>query len=97
MRYQHGTQQMSFGFSLTPWVKRLLIVNGVIFLFTVLLGGQLVADWFGFHPSQILTRPWGAVTYMFVHGGFWHVFINMLMLFFFGPPEPKAGSSSSST
>lgn len=86
MRYQHGTQQMSFGFSLTPWVKRLLIANGVIFLFSVLLGVQFVADWFGFHPSRILTRPWGAVTYMFVHGGFWHVFINMLMLFFFGPP-----------
>lgn len=76
---------MSFGFSLTPWVKRLMVVNGVIFLFTVLLGGQLVADWFAFHPSRILTRPWGALTYMFVHGGFWHVFINMLMLFFFGP------------
>ncbi|MFW5904953.1 MAG: rhomboid family intramembrane serine protease [Gemmatimonadota bacterium] len=86
MRYQHGTQQMSFGFSLTPWVKRLMIANGVIFLFTVLLGVDLVADWFGFHPSRILTRPWGAVTYMFVHAGFWHVFINMLMLFFFGPP-----------
>ena len=29
---------------------------------------------------------------MFVHGGFWHLFFNMLVLFFFGPPlEAKWG------
>ncbi|MDX1566264.1 MAG: rhomboid family intramembrane serine protease [Longimicrobiales bacterium] len=93
MRYQYGTQQMSFGFSLTPWVKRLMIANGVIFLFTLLLGVDVVADWFGFHPSRILTRPWGALTYMFVHAGFWHVFLNMLMLFFFGPPLERQWGS----
>lgn len=93
MSYQYGTQQMSFGASLTPWVKRLMIANGVIFLFTMILGGQFVVDWFAFHPSRILTRPWGIVTYMFIHGGFWHVFLNMLMLFFFGPPlESQWGS-----
>jgi membrane associated rhomboid family serine protease len=26
------------------------------------------------------------VTYMFVHGDFWHLLMNMLGLFFFGPP-----------
>lgn len=93
MRYQRGTQQMSFGFSLTPWVKRLMVANGVIFLVTLLVGGGFVGEWFAFHPGRILTRPWGALTYMFVHGGFWHLFINMLMLFFFGPPlESRWGS-----
>lgn len=93
MSYQYGTQQMSFGASLTPWVKRLMIANGVIFLFTLILGGQFVVDWFAFHPSRILTRPWGIVSYMFIHGGFWHVFLNMLMLFFFGPPLERQWGS----
>jgi membrane associated rhomboid family serine protease len=33
-------------------------------------------------------KPWTFVTYMFLHDtrGFLHVLINMLMLFFFGPP-----------
>jgi membrane associated rhomboid family serine protease len=36
-------------------------------------------------PSQIPVRPWTLVTYMFLHGGLWHLFFNMLALFFFGP------------
>ncbi len=28
--------------------------------------------------------PWQLVTYMFLHGGFWHIFFNMLMLWMFG-------------
>ena len=29
-------------------------------------------------------RPWAIVTSMFVHNGIWHIFGNMLTLFFFG-------------
>ncbi len=80
--------------ALTPWVKRLLIANAAIFLLmwmTASLG--FFVEWFAFTPSRVLTRPWGAITYMFVHAGFWHVFINMLMLFFFGRPlERRWGS-----
>lgn len=84
---------MSFGFSLTPWVKRLLIANTVIFVFTIAVGAEIVYDWFAFQPSRIFTRPWGVVTYMFLHGGFWHLALNMLILFFFGPPlENRWGS-----
>ncbi|MFW6202643.1 MAG: rhomboid family intramembrane serine protease [Gemmatimonadota bacterium] len=74
-----------FGFGLTPWVKRLMIANAVVFVITPLLYEPL-ALWLAFTPSEILTRPWGIATYMFVHGGFWHIFFNMLVLFFFGPP-----------
>ncbi len=28
--------------------------------------------------------PWQLVTYMFLHGGFWHLFFNMLALWMFG-------------
>jgi len=92
MRYQ--VQQTGFGgFHLTPWVKRLLVANAAVFLLTFLVGQRWMFDWFGFDPGRILTRPWGALTYMFLHGGFWHLFVNMLVLFFFGPPlESRWGS-----
>ncbi len=90
MRY--SAHQASFGYTLTPWVKRLLIANVVIFLITR-VNPEFSYEWFGFSPSHVLTRPWGAVTYMFLHGGFWHLFLNMLVLFFFGPPlESRWGS-----
>ncbi len=77
-----------FSFQLTPWVKRLIIANAVIFLLTwtraVPRGAAF--DLLGFNASEALKEPWTIVTYMFVHANFFHVFFNMLMLFFFGPP-----------
>jgi membrane associated rhomboid family serine protease len=74
--------------SVTPWVRRLLIANGAIWL--LMWAGLLPGEWairtFGSSPEGFLTRPWSPLTYMFVHGGFWHVLVNMFVLFFFGPP-----------
>jgi membrane associated rhomboid family serine protease len=90
----YATQRFDFGYQLTPWVKRLLIANTVVFLVTTIVGGNLFTAWFGFWPQSALTRPWGAVTYMFLHGDLWHLLFNMLVLFFFGPPlENRWGSS----
>ena len=82
----YATQRFAFGYQLTPWVKRLLIVNTVVFLLTAIVGGSFFYSWFGFTAANALTRPWGAVTYMFLHGDLWHLLLNMLVLFFFGPP-----------
>ncbi len=85
---------MSFGFGyrLTPWVKRLIIANTVVYVL-MLVGEQTgwlpsltVYEYLGFNVSEVYKEPWTIITYMFVHGGFFHVFFNMLMLFFFGPP-----------
>ena len=38
----------------------------------------------GLWPIFILKKPWTIVTSMFLHAGFWHLFGNMLTLFFFG-------------
>ena len=68
---------------MTPWVLRLLMANAIVFLLQVTMPG-VIENLFAFVPSQVLTRPWTIVTYMFVHGGFGHIFFNMLALFFFG-------------
>jgi membrane associated rhomboid family serine protease len=53
---------------------------------TLLAGQQFMFEWFAFQPTRIMLRPWGAFTYMFVHAGLMHLVVNMLVLFFFGPP-----------
>ncbi len=77
-----------FGYRLTPWIKRLIIANAVLFVLVRFgaIPSELAIEYLAFDEAKVLTRPWTVITYMFVHGGFFHVFINMLMLFFFGPP-----------
>lgn len=71
---------------MTPWVRRLLAANALIYLLalTVFPGGWLQQS-FGFTPAAALARPWTWVSYAFVHSGFLHLAFNLLMLFFFGP------------
>jgi len=74
--------------NLTPVVKNLLIINVIFFLATVLLGqnGLKLIEWLAaFYPNSPNFRLWQIVTYMFMHGGWGHLFSNMLGLFFMGP------------
>ena len=87
----YGSSYQFGGYHLSPWVKKLIIANAAIFLATMLV--PILVPYLAFRPSQIITQPWGVITYMFVHGGFWHLFFNLLGLFFFGPPiEERWGS-----
>lgn len=76
---------------MTPWVLRLLLANVAVFFLTAaqpMLGRMLA-----FVPALALSRPWTAVTYMFVHAGMAHLLFNMIGLFFFGPRlEERLGS-----
>ena len=38
----------------------------------------------GLIPNDFIERPWTIFTAMFIHHGFWHLFGNMIVLFFFG-------------
>jgi membrane associated rhomboid family serine protease len=88
MAYRTG---FTFGFGLTPWVKRLIVANVLVFLVTAT--NPTVLNYLAFQPRLVLVQPWTLVTYMFAHGGFMHIFFNMLGLFFFGPPlEARWGS-----
>ena len=92
MAFSTYSARNPFGFSLTPWVKRLIIANAVVFVLT--LAFSALIPLLALVPAALLTRPWTLLTYMFVHAGFLHLLFNMLGLFFFGPPlEERWGSN----
>lgn len=68
---------------MTPWVVRLLIANIAVFLAAEIF--PLLKLLMLLRPVYMLVRPWTVFTYMFVHADLWHLFFNMLALFFFGP------------
>jgi membrane associated rhomboid family serine protease len=75
----------------TPWVLRILIAT--VLMFFVQQTASVVTSLLYLMPSEVLTRPWTLVTYMFLHGGLGHIFWNMLGLYFFGPRvESRMGS-----
>jgi len=80
-------------FGMTPWVRRLLVANLVVFLCqeTVLVDPRFLAV-LGFQPLFATARPWTFLTYMFLHAGLLHLAFNLLALFVFGPPvEERLG------
>jgi membrane associated rhomboid family serine protease len=66
-------------------VKYLLIVNGGLFLLE-LISGMRIIGWLGLTPYLVWRKwyLWQLVTYMFLHGSFWHLAINMFVLWMFG-------------
>jgi len=69
-------------------VKNLLIINGLFFLATFALGSAFNIDLVKFsglhYPGSHDFGVWQFVSYMFMHGGIWHIFFNMFALWMFG-------------
>lgn len=86
MNYQSPYRPNNF--SLLPLVvKNLLIINGLFFLAALSLNtlGIDLNDLLGLHfPFSQKFRPYQVVTYLFMHGDFWHLFFNMFALWMFG-------------
>jgi membrane associated rhomboid family serine protease len=75
----------SFGYGLTPVIKKLMIVMGAVFLLQM-----LVNRWFNFYlglvPILVWKKYylWQLITYIFLHGGISHILFNLLALWMFG-------------
>ncbi len=81
---------MSFFPPLTRMVKGLIIVTSAVFVLTYLplrlFGWQAPFVWFGLQPYLVTHRLylWQPFTYLFLHGGFFHILFNMFALWMFG-------------
>jgi membrane associated rhomboid family serine protease len=87
--YRESTyQESTFGFQqgLTPGIKYLLIANVVVFLAQMALPSIRLERVLGLVPYGIAHKfqVWQVATYMFLHGGFFHIFFNMFSLWMFG-------------
>lgn len=75
-----------------PAVKHLLWINAIFFLgtFNVFSGEMTVVGQFFFEYLALYPlgsgdfQPWQLVSYMFLHGGFGHIFFNLFALWMFG-------------
>jgi len=83
---------LTYQFRQANIVLKLIVINALIFLIVYLSSfffkippGNLTAwlvlpnDFF-----SLLVQPWSLITYSFLHFGFWHVFWNMYILYWFG-------------
>jgi membrane associated rhomboid family serine protease len=73
-----------------PVTRTLLLINVGVFVLQMLTGPMLVrpfALWppaSSMYPAAPTFELWQLLTYGFLHGGFEHLFFNMLALFMFG-------------
>lgn len=80
-------------------VNQLIIINLAVYLL-VKVGEMMgffynisidvvdgfISNWLGVHSkfSQLIFKPWGLITYMFTHHGFFHILFNMLWFYWMG-------------
>lgn len=68
---------------LTPAVKNILLINIFMLIITSLRPG--IEHIFAlYYPTSPFFHFWQPITYMFMHGGFMHLFFNMFALYMFG-------------
>ena len=90
MKYQFQSNQGQFSYNpnlFTDAIKLLVSVNFVIFILQSISASEnLFFPLFGLVPKLVWSELmlWQPLTYMFLHGGVWHVLINMFVLWMFG-------------
>ncbi len=84
-------------FRISPVVKNLIIINTLVLILTWLIGylyNYDITGLFGLHFFKSdKFHFYQYITYMFMHGGFLHLFFNMYALFVFGVVLEKVWGS----
>ena len=77
--------RFSFGYGLTPVVKNLMIIMGAAFLLQLFLT-RWVEIYFGLVSILVWKKYflWQLLTYIFLHGDFFHILFNFFSLWMFG-------------
>jgi membrane associated rhomboid family serine protease len=88
---RYGGSQISFGPPFTGMVRTLCIVTSAVFLVTYVpaaLAGQqnpFGSEILGLVPVAVTHGAiWQPVTYLFLHGGWFHIIFNLFALWMFG-------------
>ena len=90
MKYQFQSNPGEFSYKPTLFtnaIKILVSVNfGIFVLQTLSKAEGLFFPLFGLVPKLVWSELmiWQPITYLFFHGGIWHVLINMFVLWMFG-------------
>lgn len=87
----HYRKDRGFQFRITTAVKYLIVINTGIFIAELLFLGLpfdiSLSPVLGLAPALFWRGAlWQPVTYMFLHGGMFHLLINMFILWMFGTP-----------
>lgn len=85
----------SSGASLSRTIKSLILVNVGVFILINILPKVDFLHLFGLVPYDAWSkfRIWQLLSYMFLHASLGHLFINMLMLWFFAPAIERSWGS----
>ncbi len=77
--------RFSFGYGLTPIIKKLMIVMGAVFLLQMFVSYR-ISFYLGLVPILVWKKYflWQLATYIFLHGGVTHLLFNLLALWMFG-------------
>jgi membrane associated rhomboid family serine protease len=81
--YYNGSGRGGFMSNVPKAVKHIILIN-ICMLVLTHLNDPLMSRWFALNPITFIYKPWQLVTYMFMHGGFGHLFFNMYTLYIFG-------------
>ena len=64
--------------------RNLFLINAIMFIATCINQNFMIGTFAMFYPTSPFFHWWQPVTHMFMHGDFWHIFLNMWCLLMFG-------------
>ena len=84
--YRRTSTNPVLGFFTESVVNQIILVNVIVFILELALNSPRFIQFFGLVPRLVITKGyvWQLVTYMFLHGGFWHIALNMFVIYMFG-------------
>src|SRR5690242_6920988 len=87
---------MSMDRSLSPTIKAVMLACCAAFVLQNYVVGLDFIGIFGLIPAQVLHHGWiwQVVTYMFLHGSFMHLFLNLIAFWMFGRAVEDAWGSA---
>lgn len=88
--YNTGNRRPGFLDNIPPVTRNLLIINVLMFIFTLVKEDVMITVFAMFFPASRFFHFWQVVTHMFMHGGFAHILFNMYALVMFGSVVERA-------